>query len=193
MAKSKVTNDRPKNSPGVVSAKRALASGGFGVDSGDASGDERMRFRFGIDRWKAVQALVWAIFSIAWAGVGTSVALHFQLEDSWLGIAIFAGPLIALFSFFVTCLIQAFKIEHTSVLGDETAWANSSASTLTRGAHDVAANIVIGRTAIVRKKSGSDLHGPQVFNVRHPQANECPQKSLCFEVALKRLSNGRNT
>jgi hypothetical protein len=75
----------------------------------------------------------------------------------------------------------------------EAASANSSASTITRGAHDVAANIVTGRTPIVRKKSGSDLHRPQVFNVRHPQVNERSQKGLCFEVALKRLSNARNT
>ncbi len=70
-----------------------------------------MRFRFGIDNWKAVQALVWAIFSIAWAAVGTRVALHFHLEESWSGIAIFAGPLILILSFFVGCLLQAFKIE----------------------------------------------------------------------------------
>ena len=70
-----------------------------------------MRFRFGIDKWKAVQALVWAIFSIAWAAVGVSVVLHFHLDDSWSGIAIFAGPLILLFSFFIRCLLQAFKME----------------------------------------------------------------------------------
>jgi hypothetical protein len=70
-----------------------------------------MRFRFGIVKWRAMQAIVWAIFSIAWAGVGTSVVLHFHLEDSWLGIAIFAGPLIFLFSFFVSCLLKTFKIE----------------------------------------------------------------------------------
>jgi hypothetical protein len=73
----------------------------------------QMRVRFGLDKWKAVQALVWAIFSIAWAGAGTSVALHFHLEDSWLGIAILTGPLIVLFSFFVSCLIQALKLERT--------------------------------------------------------------------------------
>ena len=72
-----------------------------------------MRFHFGIDKWKATQALVWASFSIAWAVVGTSVALHFHLEDSWLGIAIFAGPLIVLLSIFVSCLLRAFKIEGT--------------------------------------------------------------------------------
>jgi hypothetical protein len=44
-----------------------------------------MHFRFGINRWKAIQALVWAVFSMAWAAVGTSVALHFHLENSWLG------------------------------------------------------------------------------------------------------------
>jgi hypothetical protein len=72
-----------------------------------------MNFRFGISRWKAIQALVWALFSVAWAGVGTSVALHFHLENSWWGIAIFAGPMIFLFSFFISCLLQAFKIERT--------------------------------------------------------------------------------
>jgi hypothetical protein len=70
-----------------------------------------MRFRFGINKWKAVQALVWALFSIAWGAVGTSVAVHFQMEDSWLGIAIFAGPLIVLYSLFVACLLQTFKVE----------------------------------------------------------------------------------
>jgi hypothetical protein len=70
-----------------------------------------MRFRFGLIRWKAIQALVWAVFSIGWAAVGTSVAVHFHLEDSWSGIAIFAGPLIFLFSFFISSLLQAFKIE----------------------------------------------------------------------------------
>ena len=83
------------------------------VGSGGTNGDEKMRFRFGIDKWKAIQALVWAIFSIAWAGVGASVAQHFHLEDSWSGIAIFAGPLIVLFSFFIGRLLQAFKIERT--------------------------------------------------------------------------------
>jgi hypothetical protein len=67
--------------------------------------------RFGANRWKAVQALVWGIFSIAWAGVGTSVALHFHLEDSWRGIAIVMGPMIALLSFFISCLLQTFTIE----------------------------------------------------------------------------------
>jgi hypothetical protein len=70
-----------------------------------------MRFR--VDKWKAVQALVWAIFSMAWAVVGTSVALHFRMENSWLGIAIFTGPMIFLFSLFVSCLLQTFKIERT--------------------------------------------------------------------------------
>ena len=56
---------------------------------------------------------MWAVFSIAWSVVGTSVALHFHLENSWLGIAIFAGPMIFLFSFFVSCLLQAFKIRRT--------------------------------------------------------------------------------
>jgi hypothetical protein len=70
-----------------------------------------MRFR--VDKWKAVQALVWAIFSMAWAVVGTSVAIHFHLENSWLGIAVFAGPMILLFSVFVSCLLQTFKIERT--------------------------------------------------------------------------------
>jgi hypothetical protein len=60
-----------------------------------------------------VQALVWAVFSVAWAGVGTGVALHFHPEDSWMGIAIFAGPIIFLLSFFISCLIRAFKIERT--------------------------------------------------------------------------------
>ena len=32
-----------------------------------------------------------------WPVVGTSVALHFDLEDSWLGVVIFAGPIIVLF------------------------------------------------------------------------------------------------
>jgi len=44
-------------------------------------------------------------------GSSTSVAVHFHLEDSWSGIAIFAGPLIFLFSFFISSLLQAFKIE----------------------------------------------------------------------------------
>jgi len=69
--------------------------------------------RFGVNKWKAVQALVWAIFSMAWAVVGTSVAIHFHVENSWMGIAIFAGPIIILFSFFVSCLLQTFKIERT--------------------------------------------------------------------------------
>ena len=72
-----------------------------------------MHFRFEVNKWKAVQSLVWAIFSIAWAGVGTSVALHFHVEDSWPGIAVVAGPLIFLFSFFVSCLLQAVKIIRT--------------------------------------------------------------------------------
>jgi hypothetical protein len=72
-----------------------------------------MRFRFGINRWKAIQALVWAVFAIGWGAVGTSVAVHFHLEDSWSGIAVLAGPLIVLFSFFIGCLLQAFKIERT--------------------------------------------------------------------------------
>src|SRR3984957_6610385 len=66
-------------------------------------------------------------------------------------------------------------------------------STIPRGAHDVAANIATGRSSIVRKESGSNLGRPQVFNVRHPQATECRQKSFCFKVALERLSNARNT
>jgi hypothetical protein len=69
--------------------------------------------RFGVNKWKAVQALVWAVFSMAWAVVGTSVALHFHLENSWLGIAIFAGPIVVLFSLFVSCLLQTFKIQPT--------------------------------------------------------------------------------
>jgi hypothetical protein len=69
-----------------------------------------MHFRFEINSWKAVQSLVWAIFSMAWALVGTSVAIHFHLEDSWSGIAVVAGPLIFLFSFFVSYLLQAVKI-----------------------------------------------------------------------------------
>ena len=72
-----------------------------------------MHFRFGINRWKAIQALVWAVFAIGWGAVGTSVAVHFHLEDSWLGIAVFAGPLIFLFSFFISRLLQAFRIERT--------------------------------------------------------------------------------
>ncbi len=58
-----------------------------------------MRFRLGINRWKAIQALVWAVFAIGWGAVGTSVAVHFHLEDLWSGIAIFAGPLIFYFLF----------------------------------------------------------------------------------------------
>jgi hypothetical protein len=73
----------------------------------------KMRFRFGINRWKAMQALVWAVFAIGWGAVGTSVAVHFHLEDSWSGIALFASPLILLFSFFIRCLLQAFKIGRT--------------------------------------------------------------------------------
>jgi hypothetical protein len=83
------------------------------VGSGSTNGDEKMRFRLGMNRWKAIQALVWAVFAIGWGAVGTSVAVHFHLEDSWLGIAIFAGPLIFLFSFFISCLLQAFRIERT--------------------------------------------------------------------------------
>lgn len=60
-----------------------------------------------------MQALVWAAFAIAWGAVGTSVAMHFHLEDSWAGIAVFAGPEIFLFSFFISCPLQAFKIERT--------------------------------------------------------------------------------
>jgi hypothetical protein len=62
---------------------------------------------------KAMRALVWAVFAIGWGAVGTSVTVHFHLEDSWSGIAIFAGPLIVFFSFFTSCLLQALKIEHT--------------------------------------------------------------------------------
>jgi hypothetical protein len=51
--------------------------------------------------------------AIGWGAVGTSVAMHFHLEDSWSGIAVFAGPLIVLLSFFIGCLLQAFKIERT--------------------------------------------------------------------------------
>jgi hypothetical protein len=72
-----------------------------------------MRFGFGINRWKAMQALVWAVFAIGWGAAGTSVALHFHLEDSWSGIAVFAGPEIFLFAFFISSLLQAFKIERT--------------------------------------------------------------------------------
>jgi len=67
--------------------------------------------RFGANGWKALQALVWWLFSIAWGGVGTSVAVHFHLEDSWWGIVILAGPMIFLFSFFISCLLQTFTIE----------------------------------------------------------------------------------
>jgi len=35
--------------------------------------------------------------------------MHFHLEDSWAGIAVFAGPLI----FFISFLLQAFKIKRT--------------------------------------------------------------------------------
>jgi hypothetical protein len=72
-----------------------------------------MPFRFGISRWKAIQALVWAVFAVGWGAVGTSVAMRFHLEDSWLGIAVLAVPLIFLFSFFISCLLQVFKIERT--------------------------------------------------------------------------------
>jgi hypothetical protein len=67
--------------------------------------------RFGANKWKRVQALEWGIFSSAWAGVGTSMALHFHLEDSWWGIAIVMGPMIVLLSFFISCLLQTFTIE----------------------------------------------------------------------------------
>lgn len=58
-----------------------------------------------------MKALVWATFAIGWGAVGTSVATHFHLEDSLFGIAILAVPLVFLFSFFVSCMLQAFKIE----------------------------------------------------------------------------------
>jgi hypothetical protein len=48
------------------------------VGSSSTNGEESMRLRFRIDRRKAIQALVWAIFSMAWAAVGTSVAVHFH-------------------------------------------------------------------------------------------------------------------
>jgi hypothetical protein len=67
--------------------------------------------RFGANKWKGVQALVWAIFSIAWTAVGTSVALYFHLEDSWWGVVIVAGPMIILLSFFISCLLQTFTFE----------------------------------------------------------------------------------
>jgi hypothetical protein len=83
------------------------------VGSSSTNGDEKLSFRFGTNRWKGIQALVWAVFAIAWGAAGTSVAMHFHLEDSWAGIAVFAGPLIILFSFFISSLLQAFKIERT--------------------------------------------------------------------------------
>ena len=110
--------DSPCNLYGEVNPepefpKAAVDERREGVGSGSTNGDEEMRFRLGINRWKAIQALVWAVFAIGWGAVGTSVAVHFHLEDSWSGIAIFAGPLIFLFSFFISCLLQAFKIEPT--------------------------------------------------------------------------------
>jgi hypothetical protein len=93
--------------------KAASRIGQLGVGSGSTNGDDKMRFRFGINRRKAIQALVWAVIAIGWGAVGTSVAVHFHLEDSWSGIAVLAGPLIVLFSFFISCLLQAFKIERT--------------------------------------------------------------------------------
>lgn len=44
--------------------------------------------RFGINRWKAERALVWAIFSIAWMAVSSRVVLHFHLDDSRWGLVI---------------------------------------------------------------------------------------------------------
>lgn len=72
-----------------------------------------MGFRFGIDGWKAVQALVWVGFSLAWATVGARVVLHFHQDDSWLGIAIAFGPMMVFFSFFISCMLRAVKIERT--------------------------------------------------------------------------------
>ena len=72
-----------------------------------------MGFRYGIDGWKVVQALVWVGFSLAWAAVGARVALHFHQEDSWLGIAIAFGPMIFFFSSFISCMLQSVKIERT--------------------------------------------------------------------------------
>ena len=46
-----------------------------------------------------------------WAGVGMNVALHFHLEDSWWGIVIFSGPMIVLFTFFISCFTSTFTIE----------------------------------------------------------------------------------
>jgi hypothetical protein len=71
-----------------------------------------MRFRFGTNRWKAIQAMVRAVFILGWGAVGTSVALHFHLENSWTGIALFAGPLIFLFSFLSAVF---FKLSRSSV------------------------------------------------------------------------------
>jgi hypothetical protein len=71
---------------GDLRRKAAVRDSQGRVGSGSPNGDEKMRFRFGINRWKAIQALVWAVFAIGWGAVGTSVAGHFHLEDSWSGI-----------------------------------------------------------------------------------------------------------
>jgi hypothetical protein len=97
----------------LICLEAATNDGRQRVGSGSTNGNEKMHFRLGINRWKAIQTLVWAVFAIGWGAVGTSVAVHFHLEDSWSGIAIFAGPLIFLFSFFISCLLQAFRIERT--------------------------------------------------------------------------------
>ena len=72
-----------------------------------------MGFRYGINGWKAVQALVWVGFVLAWTAVGTRVVLQFHQEDSWLGIVIAFGPTIFFFSFFISCMLQAVQIERT--------------------------------------------------------------------------------
>lgn len=69
-----------------------------------------MGIRYEIDGWKAVQALVWCGFTLAWAAVGARLVLHFHQEDSWLGVVIAFGPMIFLFSFFISCMLQAIKI-----------------------------------------------------------------------------------
>lgn len=72
--------------------------------------DQDPVLRFGINGWKAVQALVWAIFSISWGVVGGRVVLHFHLNDSWWGAAIFACPIIVLFSLLISNLLQTATI-----------------------------------------------------------------------------------
>ncbi len=71
-----------------------------------------MRFRFGINTWKAIQALMWAVFAIGW---GESVQL---LRCTFIGgfvvrhRALCRSTDFSIF-FFISCLLQDFKITPT--------------------------------------------------------------------------------